>query len=287
MGVLFYLLVLVYSTMTMAAKNLTSVTWVHAVNNQALLASVLQESNKVDMIEADVIYGHLTNQTDIIPVMGHPPMTESDLSLDDFLEKISKFNEIENVVRKGVKLDFKSIEAYQNSMESVRKYENASYPLWINADILPGPVDSKVTPVNADKFLEVARTFPSKVILSIGWTTNYGVLGNPPNISEGCYDCNQANTMLLKIQEHDVKHSVTFPMRAGLVAESLEVVRELLHGVKGSTLTIWSSMGDYVKVDKLRQLIANIGVDRIYVDVPDKLKERLHLDDLPQPTKKV
>lgn len=43
------------------------------------------------------------------------------------------------------------------------------------------------------------------------------------------------------------------------------------------TLTIWSSAGDYVDVDALRRLIFSVGVDRVYVDVPEELAARLDL----------
>lgn len=46
-----------------------------------------------------------------------------------------------------------------------------TFPVWINADILPGPVEATGTPVNAAQFLSgAAETFPQST-LSIGWTT--------------------------------------------------------------------------------------------------------------------
>ena len=46
----------------------------------------------------------------------------------------------------------------------------------LNADILPGPVESTTKPVDADIFLELcSRQFPSST-LSVGWTTRYGGL---------------------------------------------------------------------------------------------------------------
>lgn len=83
------------------------------------------------MLEADVVMGKLNNisggnYTDI-PIMAHPPATESDLSLEDFLT-ISNTNG-----SKGIKLDFKSNEAFNNSKPilaklrpTVRIHTNAS-----------------------------------------------------------------------------------------------------------------------------------------------------------------
>ncbi|XP_019870474.2 protein FAM151A isoform X2 [Aethina tumida] len=262
-------------------QNLTKITWVHAVNDQAYLDSVLQDDNAVDMIEADVVFGHLINQTEQIPVMGHPPNTVSDLSLESFLSQVDAFNKKENVTVKGVKLDFKSIQAFKSAVENVQKYDNVTYPLWINADIVSGPVLSLTIPVDADQFLQASNTFPTKTVLSIGWTTNYGTGGIPPNMTYAAYDEHQMNKMLEKIITNNVTHEITFPVRAGIVANSQKLIQELMDVVPKSTLTIWSSAGDYVDVEKLRQLIADVGVDKIYVDVPEELLEKLHLGDLP------
>lgn len=51
-----------------------------------------------------------------------------------------------------------------------------NFPVMLNADILPGPVNSTATPVDADEFLDLCvRMFPSST-LSVGWTTRYGGL---------------------------------------------------------------------------------------------------------------
>ena len=77
------------------------------------------------MLEADVILGtyNATNATDTkIPIMGHPPENESDLTLDEFLE-ITLANG-----KCGIKLDFKSIEAFNASREALLKHKsNVSY----------------------------------------------------------------------------------------------------------------------------------------------------------------
>lgn len=79
-------------------------------------------------IEADVIIGthegsQSTDKDEKIPVMGHPPATKSDLSLVEFLEAIKEYHsKPENVNKiKIVKLDFKSIEATERSIEMLEK----------------------------------------------------------------------------------------------------------------------------------------------------------------------
>lgn len=88
----------------------------------------------IQMIEADVIIGVHNNEsvkiTDPanatleqpkIPIMGHPPSNSSDLSFEQFLTKVIEFN-TKNTTKKGIKLDFKSIEAVEQSMPILKTH---------------------------------------------------------------------------------------------------------------------------------------------------------------------
>lgn len=150
-----------------------------------------------------------------------------------------------------------------------------SYPVWINADIIPGPVNATTIPINPERFLKNTKTF-SKSILSIGWTTNYG-----PDFAPAVYTDEQIQKMLDTIKKNSVTQTITFPVRAGIAAETNLGMKKLLNSVPNSTLTIWSSVGDAVNVEKLRNLIRNVGMDKVYVDVPEDLRNKLHLDNIP------
>lgn len=70
------------------------------------------------MLEADVVIGTLhNNASKLIPIMAHPPNNTSDLSLEEFIETILKNG------TKGMKLDFKSIEAFNQSIEILNKFK--------------------------------------------------------------------------------------------------------------------------------------------------------------------
>lgn len=69
-------------------------------------------------------------------------------------------------------------------------------------------------------------------------------------------------------------------MRAGIAANSLDNLNTLLGAVNAthnSTLTVWSSAGDYVNIEALRRLIFAIGLDRVYLDVPEEVSSQLDL----------
>ncbi|KAH8260277.1 hypothetical protein KR026_008801 [Drosophila bipectinata] len=257
--------------------NLTAITWAHAVNNQQLLDEAL--SGDIDFIEADISLGKLNGEGDDLPVMAHPPANISDLTLAEFLYQIMEFNRENEGHEKGIKLDFKSIEVFEGSLDILdANIPNMDYPIWINADILSGPVDqNKTVPVDPDRFFAGCNRY-KQAVLSIGWTTNWGA-----DFVEGEYTEDHCQAMLDTLTQNNVLftgQSITFPVRAGIAANSEEQLHKLVASVNGtneSTLTVWSSAGDYVDVDKLRKLILGFGVSRVYLDVPEELSAELDL----------
>lgn len=256
--------------------DLINLSWAHAVNNQSLLTEAI-DNKDVMMLEADVTLGKLIGQDEILPIMGHPPKNESDLSLKDFIERVIS---IQGSKKKGIKLDFKSTEVFNASLpiiESLNKELN--FPVWLNADILQGPIDSGRTPVDPDIFLKLsAKKFPTTT-LSVGWTTEYG-----PSMS-GEYSDEQLNEMKSVLERNRIKQPITLAVRAGIVAESkkgvLNLVEEIdeLQNSNTTTLTIWmSSDSDPVDVAKLRDLILTLRKSRVYLDVPASLRDELNLD---------
>lgn len=73
------------------------------------------------MIEADIVLGKLNNAGMYLPVMAHPPTDTSDLTLEVFLDKIRQFNDEHSDRMKGIKLDFKSIEAFEESLQILKE----------------------------------------------------------------------------------------------------------------------------------------------------------------------
>lgn len=256
--------------------DLTKLTWAHAVNNQSLLSEAIENSN-VMMLEADVVLGKLTGHDEILPIMGHPPSNESDLSLQQFIERVISAQESK---KKGIKLDFKSTDVFVQSWQIIDSLnDQLTFPVWLNADILRGPVDDDKTPVDPDQFLRLsADKFPTTT-LSVGWTTRYG-----PSIS-GAYTDEQLNEMKFALSRNRIKQPVTLAVRAGIVALSKPGVISLVEEINDfqnsntTTLTIWmSSDSDPVDVPKLRDLILTLRKTGVYLDVPDSLRTELNLD---------
>lgn len=85
--------------------------------------------------------------------------------------------------------------------------------------------------------------------------------------------------MVDTLAENHVTLPVTYPVRAGLVANDIDAVKALLKNTTftNATLTIWSSEGDSVDAAQLSKLIREVGVDKVYVDVPKSLRNELDL----------
>ena len=235
---------------------------------------------KVQMIEADIVYGTLFNDStnELQPIMAHPPNVTSDISLKSFLIQIMDFNNATTKEKqKGVKLDFKSTDVFENSLPMlIDLWITMNYPVWINADIYRGPLNNlNTTPVDAQIFFKGTKNLHNAT-LSTGWTTRWG-----SNFTDGVYTNEQVNEMIKGIKASNVVNPITFPVRAGIAAQSIPQLDHLyksLNKTNHITFTIWSSNGDNVNVKKLREMILHFGVDKVYVDVPEELSEKLQLN---------
>ncbi|XP_010724403.1 protein FAM151B [Meleagris gallopavo] len=117
------------------------------------------------MVEADVLLrGGRGGDGD--PIMAHPPETDSDITLQEWLEEMVSTD-------KGIKLDFKSLDAVRPSLELLQLVKPClDRPVWLNADVLPGPNGISAV-VDAKGFLDTVTSFFPDVTLSLGWTTGW------------------------------------------------------------------------------------------------------------------
>uniref|UniRef100_A0A8C6M3L5 Family with sequence similarity 151 member B n=1 Tax=Nothobranchius furzeri TaxID=105023 RepID=A0A8C6M3L5_NOTFU len=163
------------------------------------------------MIEADVI---MRGRDPKEPIMAHPPDSDSDITLREWLEQVK-------VTNKGLKLDFKSLEAVPPSLTLLKEVlAEPSCPVWINADILSGP-GGKARPLEPQAFLSAVSGLPGHIVLSLGWTTGWTAATENPG-----YDWNMVHVMERICR--DLKHPVTFPVRAALLAQSFPQLSWLL-----------------------------------------------------------
>jgi len=251
-------------------QDLTKVIWSHATNSQNKLQKAFEDETM--MIEADVNLGYFTGGSifDFIPIMAHPPIIYSDLSLDLFLDTVIETLKSNSTLKKGIKLDFKRTDILEESLQILTaKLDLINFPLWINADIIDGPglnlISNKI--MNADIFLSLANQYAPMVTVSPGFTTN--AFANPPE-----YSLDQMNAMIQSLITNNyisTNKSITFPIRAIYAAQSQSCLEYLLESTStsliNSTLTIWGT-DDITneELEALKSFIKSIGKHRTYVD---------------------
>ncbi|NXH09701.1 F151B protein, partial [Bucco capensis] len=187
------------------------------------------------------------------PIMAHPPETDSDITLQEWLKEIVNTD-------KGIKLDFKSLEAVQPSLELLGHVkQHLRRPVWINADILPGPNGNNAG-VDAKQFLDtVTSSFPD-VTLSLGWTTGW----HPDKLNKG-YDWMMVKAMAQIC--NTLSQLVTFPVRAALVQQSIPELCWLMQQSDRFSLTVWTGKEDVYSVEDLLHIRENFDISKVYYDI--------------------
>ncbi|XP_048847616.1 protein FAM151B-like isoform X1 [Brienomyrus brachyistius] len=232
-------------------EDAADVGWYHAANSRSRIAEGLQSSSL--MIEADII---LRGYEPTEPIMAHPPATDSDITLHDWLKEVLMSD-------KGIKLDFKSLQAVAPSMRLLEEVRGHLLgPVWINADILSGP-GGKATPLDPVSFLQaVSQGLPGDV-LSLGWTTGWS-----PNINNPGYSWEMVQEMEKVCRR--LKQPVTFPVRAALLAQSFNQLQWLLQQSSRYSLTVWTGQTDEWSVEDLLPYRQSIDQKRVYYDIPEQ-----------------
>jgi len=231
------------------------VRWVHAVNSQKRLQEAL--SGKAMMLEADV----LLRPADGKPIMAHPPDTESDLSLEQFLKETIG-------TTKGIKVDFKSTAAIEPSLKillDVTSGQELHNPVWFNADVIPGPchqdTECNDAVIDPHVFLSLCAKYYPSAVLSVGWTTGEHIF-----VEKDFYEWHFVNPM--KDLLSDVSQAITFPIRANMVGNSMEQITWLLSLSDQYMLTIWSTNFDEPNMKELVSLRNRVDKSRIFYDIP-------------------
>ncbi|KFQ09299.1 Protein FAM151B, partial [Leptosomus discolor] len=192
------------------------------------------------------------------PIMAHPPETDSDNTLQEWLEEIVNTN-------KGIKLDFKSLEAVRPSLELLEHVkQRLRRPVWINADILPGPNGTNAA-VDAKGFLDIVTSFFPDITLSLGWTTGWYPAKNNAVVFILGYDWVMVKEMAQVC--NTLSQPVTFPVRAALVRQSISELCWLMQQSDRYSLTVWTGKEDVYSVEDLLYIRENFDKSRVYYDI--------------------
>ncbi|NWI58645.1 F151B protein, partial [Calyptomena viridis] len=179
------------------------------------------------------------------PILAHPPDTDSDITLQEWLAQMVNTN-------KGIKLDFKSLDAVRPSLELLGQVEQQlRRPVWINGDILPGPGGSRAV-LDAQGILgTITSTFPDGIFIPVFFPAGYE-WAMVQEMSQMCRSLSQP---------------VTFPVRAALVPQSLPELRWLIQQSDKYSLTVWTGKEDIYSLEDLLHIRENFDKSRVYYDI--------------------
>jgi len=232
------------------------VVWSHATNSQALLADALESG--AHFIEADVLMSAAS-----VPIMAHPPALESDLTLASFLQITAEHNKAQpwsSCV--ALKLDFKDPAAVGPSLDLLESSaywgaapESGTPPVWLNADVLPGP-GSRPPKFNAARFVKQCLSRRPQATLSLGWTVSTSAAAT---ITDGYTDVH-IDDMVTLCRENTIG-SVTFAVHSLYAQQAAPQMLRLLSEVPRSSLTCWGLADDGV-----HGWLETLDSKRIYVD---------------------
>nr|KAF6366165.1 family with sequence similarity 151 member B [Pipistrellus kuhlii] len=142
-------------------------------------------------------------------------------------------------------------------LENVKKH--LKRPVWINADILPGPNgNSRV--VDAKPFIDTVTSFFPDVTFSLGWTTGW----HPEKVNEG-YSWTMVKEMECICNE--LSQPVTFPVRAALVRQSCSQFLWLLKKSNRYSLTIWTGKNDNYSIEDLLYIRDYFDKKQVFYDI--------------------
>ncbi|XP_067310193.1 protein FAM151A [Pseudorasbora parva] len=229
-------------------------TWYHSANNKSEMNKAL--NSDVMILEADInVQGHNTANETNIPIMAHPPDIYSDNTLEEWLDAVLKS-------KKGIKLDFKSINAVEPSLDLLRAKNRTGInrPVWINADILPGPNVPDFWPVvSASEFFELIQLKFPDVTISPGWKVLY--LSIFPNVT---YTRSMVEQMYTAVRH--LPQKITFPVHALMVKNGWPHLSWLLSQSSRFSLTLWQGK-ENPTVNDLLFIRDNSNPQRIYYDI--------------------
>ena len=221
--------------------NRARLTWAHAVNSKSKLAALTPE---VDFIECDIA---LIREGKIY--LSHCETDAVDLCLEEMLTYWSS--------RKrptGLKLDLKTAQVVQPVFELLQSLDTTGH-LWINADVFGQR--KKLDPAS----LMLFTTCPVVSALSLG------IHGNEKDAIKA---------ILLDVESQAIFHScidnqkhITFAINANAAyhPDCRDSIAKILQKFPGSSITLWTSVGETIAGHKINELIDVFGDSRVFADV--------------------
>lgn len=245
----------------------SKVRWAHSANSRHAVKEAMK-NDKVNMIHGDVVLrGHNTKSQTLVPIMAHPPSTDSDITLKEWLQEIRYGS-------KGIKLYLHSMESVEVSFQILKDFhEEASmkFPVWIHVDVLRGP-HGEPAKIDFDRFIKIQRRLFPRCTVSLGWTT-----GVTTDLSQSAYTWPMVWDMLDLLDNWDIEQQLLmFQARLSLTHNSVPQLKWLCDNTGGSLL-VWHEEGDQAFNEDVMHLAYRFPPEKLYVDL-NHASLQLHLE---------
>ncbi|XP_071509665.1 uncharacterized protein [Diadema antillarum] len=241
------------------------VTWSSDVNSKSSLFQALQDYMLM-MVEAEVrVFWSDPKTRKNGTAMITPSATKSDedgLPLQRYLYYVARYS------NKGVQLNFPDVESVNVALPILKDMRTQLHaPVWLHADILPGPnrADFPIDPV---QFVTAVQNNFVTSTLSLGWATDWSP--DAPQIRYSWFNVIEMAKICAGIRQ-----PVTFAIRAVYALRSMRQLRFLLSLASRFTVTVWMDKYDIMPLPDLGNFRRNMDPKRIFYNLPNNFMESI------------
>lgn len=241
------------------------ITWSSAVNSRSLLFQAMQDYMLM-MVETDVRVKWTDQKKktngSVLVAPNPTKLNEDSVSLQRYLYFLSRYS------NKGVQLNFPDIETARLALPQLKEMKSKIHaPVWLHADILPGPNLAEV-PVDPGQFITLVHSnFPSSTLM-LGWATSWSP--DAPQIRYSWY-----NVIEMAKTCAGANLPVSFAVRVIYARKSMRQLRFLLSLTSRFSITVWTDVYDIMPLPDLVHFRKNMDPKRIHYNLPENFMESI------------
>ncbi|XP_077981922.1 menorin-like [Glandiceps talaboti] len=236
--------------------------WSHFVNSKTDLR--LAMANDVTMvISGDVKLLGEPGQKGTIPIMAKPKVIVSDITLSDWLDKISKYT------NKAIHVTFHDSDVIDRAFKVFEGLQFQLHaPVILHADILIGPNGDASQIINGVNFISSAGKYLPQSTVSLGWATRWQrdslmLAYDWPSVIDMAKYCTR------------IQQPITFAVRAIFASHSIRQMKWLVSLSSKFTITIWTGEYDIVSMAELSVFRKSLEAKKVLYDVPESFVQGL------------
>ncbi len=211
---------------------------------------VFFSDNSIHMLQGDVVY----DSSDVkVPVMGRPPISEADITLDSWLHEITQST-------KGVFVMLREESVLEHALH-VLSEATFQQPVWLGAEMIRGPNFNSTVPVDTTLFYASIQSGFPKASIVLGWST-----GHRSDLS----DTNQYTPeMITEMSQYakQFKQPIIFHVRLIYAKTSWDYLVQLLDESRAYNMIMFSEEADDVNMEDIEFIRQNSEHGRIFYKI--------------------